>query len=209
MHYVLFRGHLAATPSSTQTSDKYYNIARSMTGFLTESSWRDPTNSAVQFLFATFADEEAVKAWRDNTLRLGMMHSARTEVLKDFRIAIGSDEGEGTVVLVYRRPALPATTEHGVTVGDVAVRKDEERVEKLTSCWEVYTREEGGKSEVLFVWMLERGVDVEDVVESIERVEGDQLEKVHVLREYSKSDRRHAPAGLDRAEEEAVASVNV
>jgi len=198
MHFVLFRGNLAASPAAADTSDRYYSIARNMPGFLTESSWRDPSRPNLQFLFATFADEDAVKTWRNDKLRLGMMHSARHEVFTDFRTTIGVDVPETEpVVLVHKRPALLEEEDVGVNV-----RSDEARLGKLTTGSELYTRE----GEVMWVWPLAKGVDVDDIVRSLERVEGDVLFRVHVLREYTKDDRGQAPQGLDKAEEEAVAA---
>jgi heme-degrading monooxygenase HmoA len=190
MHYILFRGHLSATPSSTSTWQKYYNTASNMPGFLSHSTWHEPSNPNIHVLFATFADENAVKEWRNNTLRLSMMHSARHEVFRDFSITIGIDEPrEGHVVLIYRRPA-----------GKENVRKDEERVEKLTTGPERFE----GEGEVMWVWPLMEDVDVEEIVEGLERVGHDELVRMYVLRSYSKEERAEAPRGLDRAEEEAV-----
>ena len=198
MYYILFRS--TALPDQSAMSDEYYKIARNMTGFIDETRFVDVQNPDVSFMFARFADEEAVMRWRNGQMRLGMMHNARKDILSTFRLTVGTDgagrEGRGRVVVVHRCPKRE---------GD-ADEKERNALERATGGFveseEVYTGEKG----LMRVHMLRDGVDVGELEGSLQRKEGDEVYRVHVAREYGKTDRREAPKGLEEAETAAIAA---
>lgn len=202
MYYVLFRS--SAAPGKSITNEEYYSSARSMTGFLSETRLVDAQNPEVSFLFAQFADEEAITAWRNNQMRLGMMHMARHDILREFKLTVGTNrvDGEGMgrpgrVVVVHQRPKredVRAEEVWGEGIPD-HVKEDVENEEFYV-----------GEDVTMWMYILRDGADLAQFEKALARVDGDVVHRIYVAREYGKTNRDQAPKGLDEAEKAAIAA---
>lgn len=202
MYYVLFRSD--AAPGKSTTNEQYYSTARSMSGFLSETRLVDAQNPEVSFLFAQFADEEAITAWRNNQMRLGMMHMARHDILREFRLTVGTDRVEdegmgnpGRVVVVHQRPKR-----EDVLAKDVWGEGLDDDIKDDVENEEFYV----GEDVTMWVYMLRAGANSAEFEKALARVDGDAVHRVYVAREYGKTNREQAPKGLDEAEKAAIAA---
>ncbi|CAI6331191.1 unnamed protein product [Periconia digitata] len=174
-------------------------IAMKKRYFSTETPFADPTHPETSLLFAQFVDEDAIIRWRNNSTHLGIMHHSRHHMFNQFRVIVGTDASNpsselegGRVVVVYQRlPLQDCQPEHMqlsyVTKSDTSA---------------LVTESEFFVGENSWVWIakLTDGSSAEEYEESLQRVSGDILDRVHVVREYTKTERSEAPGNLDAAE---------
>lgn len=188
---------------------EYYStlqpIIQNVDGFIEEIGFRDPTNPEGQCLFARFTDAGALARWRNHPTHLRIMHDARHNVFEKFRIVVGTDddaavndEGSERVVVVYQRPV---TTMEPME----ELKRLANRVEKTVAGGSTESKFYVGEKLLMSVSRLKAGADVEAFEASLERVPGDSVCRVRVVREYTREDRKEAPKGIDEAEAKAGA----
>lgn len=202
MYYVLFVGSVPADKSAL--SGQYYGtlqpFVHSIKGFIEETSFGHPSRSDERLLLARFTDEDALKRWRNHPQHLKVMRHSRSEIFQWYRITVGTDASEsplttersGRVVIMYQRPAVK---ESHVEHMQLPLR-DARLTSNLAEDPDVFV----GESLILWIFRLNIGVVVDEFKATIDRVPGDAVVSVHVVREYTQSYRSEAPAGLDEAE---------
>ncbi|KAF2169904.1 hypothetical protein M409DRAFT_20317 [Zasmidium cellare ATCC 36951] len=200
MHYVLFSGIVPA--SKAAVGAEYYGtlqpILQNISGFIEEVPFGDPTQPHRQCLFAQFTDAAALARWRNHPTHLRVMHDARQNVFDEFRIVVGTDNDDAAaaaerIVNIYQRPVR--TTEPGEDLKRLV-----DGVEKTAAGKTPESKFYVGEKLLMWVSRPKGGSSVEEFEASLERVPGDAVYRVRVVREYSKGDRREAPVGIDGAE---------
>ena len=208
MFYILFTATLPAGQSAL--SEQYYStlqpILHNNKGFIKETPFSDPTEPGAQLLFGHFVDENSMKRWRNNPTHLKIMHQARHHMFDHFRVTVGTDdtpessaatkEGEERVVVVYERPAATQELLHPEHMQLSYVTKVEEVSERTVVDSKFYMGEES------WVWVsrLKIGTSADEFEALLERVSGDAVYRIHVIRDYTNDDRKEAPRGIDEAE---------
>lgn len=197
MYHVLFIGCVPA--DRRVLSGQYYStlqpILHSLEGFIEEASFGHPSRPDVRLLLARFADEAALTRWRNHPQHLEIMQHARNNIFQWYRIIVGTDAsqspmtraGSGRVVIIYQRPAAEETRVEHMQLPF----KDACTASSLAEDPEMFV------TESLFLWVfrLNNRVGVNEFEAALERVRGDAVHSVHVVREYTQSDRSEAPVG--------------
>ncbi|KAH8682534.1 hypothetical protein BX600DRAFT_430407 [Xylariales sp. PMI_506] len=209
MFYVLFAGSVRSDKSAL--SDQYYNtlqpILHQSKGFIEELPLGDPTRPNASLLFARFATADSLARWRNHPQHLRIMHHARHGIFEQYRVTVGTDtprsieaaKAEGRVVVVYQRSATQELCPESVQLPLVA----KSRVFEMATDVAFYN----GENHFMWVVRLKTGSDVDEFEASLERVPGDAVHRIHVVRDYTKADRDEAPVGIDKAEAEAGARI--
>jgi len=205
MFYILFTATLPAGQSSL--SEQYYStlqpILHNNKGFIKETPFSDPTEPGAQLLFGHFVDENSMKRWRNNPTHLKIMHQARHHMFSHFRVTVGTDdtpepssaatkEGEERVVVVYERPATQELRPEHTQLSYVTKIEVSERT--------VDSKFYMGEDSWVWVSRLKIGSSADEFEALLERVSGDAVYRIHVIRDYTNDDRKEAPRGIDEAE---------
>lgn len=197
MYHVLFVGSRPA--ESNALSGQYYKtlqpILPSLEGFIEETSFGDPSRPDVRLLLARFADEAAIERWRNHPQHLKIMQHARTKIFQWYRITIGKDtlsplttEATTRVVIIYQRPCAQEThskhTQLPLKIPAATLNLAEDP--------EMFVAD----SQTLWIFRMKNGVSMVDFESNIERVDGDSVHLVQVVREYTQSNRVEAPVDI-------------
>lgn len=207
MYFVLFAGSVPT--DKRPLSGKYYEtlqpLVHEQDGFIEETPFGDPEGPNKQLLYAKFADSNALERWRNNTTHLRLMHHARHNIFDHYHITVSSDqpppkdspnvEDHSRIVVVYQRPAGEELHPEVMLLSHISSSK----ATGLVDDSKFYAGEK------LWMWVLRlTGTTKANELEScINRKPEDSMQRMYVVRDYSKDNRREAPAGIDQAEAEA------
>lgn len=207
MYFVLFIGSVPT--DRAELSGKYYNtlqpLLQNIEGFLEETSFAAPSQPGVRCLFARFANGTSLVEWRNHPTHLRIMHHARREVFDQFRITVGTDalpsataaSDEQRVVIAYQRPATQEAVQEDMNPSYLFRGTASDMLAECQSYASANIR--------MWVLRLKFGASADEFEASFERIPGDALYRIYVLRDYTKDDRTEAPEGITKAEAAAGA----
>ena len=160
-------------------------------------------------LVAKFEDAEAMNTWRVQKTHLRVERTGREKVFEQYRIRVGpgaDEEGEddGQVVLLYQRTHATAAGEGGQTAGSIKELLDGGLVDETVLG---HMNDEGVyQSEKTVLWLSSwKSRDAALKIEkAIRRVEGDTVQRLKVVRDYTKEDRKEVPGRENEAVEPAT-----
>ncbi|KAG8623050.1 hypothetical protein KVT40_008026 [Elsinoe batatas] len=199
--FVLFTATVREDQSTL--SDQYYStlqpIVQRIEGFVDETPFADPSRANGQLLLSRFNDEGAIARWRNSPTHLRIMRRARHDIFEDFRVTIGTDlpdasaeaDQDARMIVVHQTPSTEISSTDTEQAAPASVMTD-----RQLKASESFI----GASPALKVWRLKNKADVQHLETSLARVPNDSVYKIHVVREYSKNERKEAPVGIDEAE---------
>lgn len=198
-YHVVFQG--TVVPQYASISDRFYTLLlpllHASPGFIEDTGFASTTDPNGQVLLAKFKDAESVNTWRVEPTHLTVERTGREKVFEEYRIRIGpgaegSDEKEGQVVLLYQRPHAVAAAwiKDGKTPTNTKELLDTERMEN-----EIFGDMNGeamylSERTVLWISSWKSNATAVKVETALQRVEGDTIQRVKIVRDYTKLDRR-------------------
>ena len=198
-YHVVFQG--TVVPQYASLSDRFYTLLlpllHASPGFIEETGFASTTDPNGQVLLAKFKDAESMETWRVEPTHLRVERTGREKVFEEYRIRIGpgaeeADEKEGQVVLLYQRP-------HAVAAAGAKDGKTPQTVKELLDPQLLDAKILVGmdtvavyQSEKTMLWISSWPSDAtaKKVETALQRVEGDAVQRVKVVRDYTKVDRR-------------------
>lgn len=200
MYHVVFQG--TVEPHYSALGDRFYSLLLPLLhkspGFIDETAFASTSNPNGQVLHAKFKDAESVNTWRVEPTHLRVERTGREKVFEEYRIRVGpgaeeaEEDRERQVVMLYQRPhavaAGPKGGEVPKTMKDLADVKPGENAD----LWSDLNDEAVYQSEKTMLWLSswKSNVTALKVESALQRVEGDSVQRVRVIRDYTKVDRK-------------------
>ena len=202
MYFVIFEG---TVPSKYATlGERFYTtllpLLHESPGFIAETPFASTTDPDGQLELATFTDAEAVNTWRVQPTHLTIERTGREKVFEEYRIRVGPEaEGdeETQVVLLYQRLHSPDAGKLPGSMKDLLGPDADPEVLKDMNDEGVY------KSEKTTLWLSswnsnEVAIEIE---KAIPRAKGDTVQRVGIVRDYTKVNREQIPGRENEAVE--------
>jgi heme-degrading monooxygenase HmoA len=204
VYNVIFQG--TVDPQFNALSERFYALLlpllQASPGFISETPFESTTVPNGQVLLAQFVDAEAVNTWRVQKTHLRVERTGREKVFEGYRIRVGEDvgdeskgdeekKGEGQVVVLYQR-FTPLDEGKNVPNGVKELVDLKNAGERL---WDSLNDEAMYQSEKTMLWLSGWTDDKAAAAfeGAIERVEGDSVQRVRIVRDYGKEDRDEIP----------------
>jgi heme-degrading monooxygenase HmoA len=219
MYYVVFSG--TVHPSQAAAGEKFYikllPLLHQSKGFVSEIPFASTTDANGQLLYAAFEDADAVNRWRTEATHLRIEKAGKERVFEVYRIRVGpgvegqkeeggkergEGKGEEQVMLVYQRPHASEGP------GGLEWIVDPPKADLVD--WTKLNDSGVWQSEKTVMWLGSwKGIAAaEGFGEAINRVDGDSVQLVRVVRDYGREDRGQAPGkeieGVEAADEEGT-----
>ena len=207
MFFVIFES--TVPPTATKISNTYYTtlqpLLRSQPGFLSEVPFASNSDPDCQLVLATFIDEDAEHRWRIQPTHLRIQQKARKTVFSWYRVRVGPNiggeerkeekeegakTGQGQVMVLYQR-SLP--TEKGKAPEDVRSLVDPNVVSDVISTDLNDSAIYQGADSILWLSSWRNDAAAIKFEKSIRRTAGDSVQRVRIVRDYGKFDRKEAP----------------